>query len=178
MKTIYLLRHAKSSWDDTAIGDVDRPLAKRGRRAAKLMGRHLADNGYIPSQILCSSAARTRQTLEKVQTYLNGSIPTRFERQIYMAEAPMLLRRLKRLSDTLPSVMVVGHNPGLERLADLLIGDGDSYLRQRLAEKYPTCALAVISANIEHWVELAPGCGCLDGLVRPKELEEAKIERL
>lgn len=172
MKTIYLLRHGKSSWDDESLDDFDRPLAKRGRRAAKLMGRHLAENDYIPSHILCSSAARTRETLEKVQGQLNGSIPTRFEKQIYMAEAPLLLRRLKRLSDTLPSVMIIGHNPGLERLADLLIGDGDGQMRQRLAEKYPTGALAVIAANVEHWTELAPGCGRLDAFFRPKDLEK------
>lgn len=173
MKTIYLLRHAKSSWKDKAAEDIDRPLNKRGRKAAAAMADYLTAQGIAPAQILCSPARRTRETLEQMEEKLNSAIPIRFEKGIYLAEAPTLLRRLRRLSDALPSVMVVGHNPGLERLALMLAGDGEPEARDRLAQKFPTGALAVLTAEAEHWRALEPGCGYLASFVRPKDLAEA-----
>lgn len=171
MRTVYLLRHAKSSWKDEALDDFDRPLAKRGRREAAALGAHLAAHRIAPAQVLCSPARRTRETLERIQDALGAPLPTRFERAIYMAEAPDLLRRLRRLSDTLASAMLVGHNPGLERLAAILASAGDERLRRRMAEKFPTAALAVIVADIDHWADLQAGCGRIEAFVSARDLE-------
>ena len=170
MKTIYLLRHAKSSWQDPGADDLNRRLSKRGRKAAKAMADYLSKQGIIPAQILCSPALRTRETLQRMEEKLDGAIPIRFEKGIYNAEAPALLRRLRRLSDALPSVMVIGHNPGLERLALMLTGDGEATARNKLANKYPTGTLAILTAPIDHWHDLGPEGARLEAFVRPKDL--------
>lgn len=196
MKTIYLLRHAKSSWSDAALEDFDRPLGKRGRQAAKAVAKYLAKHDIAPDHVLCSSARRTRETLELVHRGMGAAVPVRFEKGVYMAEAAALLRRLRRLNDSLSSVMLVGHNPGLERLALALIspapggsggggggggeggsevGGGDG-LRQALAAKFPTGALAVIEARIDRWHDLAPATARLTAFVKPKDLEPAGKE--
>lgn len=171
MRTIYLLRHAKSSWKDETLDDFDRPLAKRGKRAASTIGAYLATYRIEPAQVLCSPAKRTRETLERIQEAVGAPLPTRFERAIYMADAPVLLRRLRRLSDQLASIMVVGHNPGLERLAMILTEAGEETLRRRMAEKFPTAAIAVIAADIDHWADLQAGCGRLENFIQARELE-------
>ena len=174
LKTLYLLRHAKSSWKDTTLDDFDRPLNKRGRDAAKKMARYLMQQHIEPGQILCSSAQRTRETLDRMFKVLPTPIPIRFEKGIYMAEAPALLRRLQGLSDSLSSVLVIGHNPGLEQLALLLAGSGDGDTRNQLAEKFPTAGLAVLVANLEHWSDFKPGCARLEVFVRPRDLLDAE----
>jgi phosphohistidine phosphatase len=173
LKTIYLLRHAKSSWQDQQAEDLDRPLSKRGREAANVMANYVAKHGIVPAQILCSPALRARETLERMEKKLDAAIPIRFEKGIYNAEAPTLLRRLRRLSDALPSVMIVGHNPGMERLALMLTGDGEATARNKLANKYPTGTLAILTAPIDHWHDLAPEGARLEAFVRPKDVSAA-----
>ncbi|TVR99028.1 MAG: histidine phosphatase family protein [Rhodospirillales bacterium] len=170
VKTIYLLRHAKSNWDDPSRDDIDRPLSKRGRRDAKAMAEHLVREGIQPGQILCSPARRTRETLERMEQGLNAAVPVRFEKAIYHADATALLRRLRRLSEVLASVMVIGHNPALERLALMLVDSGEAAARDKLATKYPTGALATLAVDIEHWRDLVPGAAHLRAFVRPKDL--------
>ena len=174
LKTIYLLRHAKSSWQDQEAEDLERRLSKRGREAASAMAQYLSKQGIVPAQILCSPARRTRETLERIEKKLDAAIPIRFEKGIYNAEAPALLRRLRRLSDALPSVMVIGHNPGLERLALMLTGDGEATARNKLANKYPTGTLAILSAQVDHWHDLGPERARLEAFVRPKDLLSAR----
>jgi phosphohistidine phosphatase len=169
MKTLYLLRHFKSSWKDKDLEDFDRPLGKRGRRAAALMAGYVARNGIVPTQILCSPSRRTRETLDRMLDSFGGAVPTRFEKGVYLADAPVLLRRLRRLGDT-ASVMIIGHNPGLETLAKSLAGSGEEAVRTRLASKFPTGALAVLSAEIENWRDLEAGCARLDAFVCPRDL--------
>jgi phosphohistidine phosphatase len=171
MKTLYLLRHFKSSWKDKDLEDFDRPLGKRGRRAAELMAGYVARNGIVPTQILCSPSRRTRETLDRMLDSFGGAVPTRFEKGVYLADAPVLLRRLRRLGDT-ASVMIIGHNPGLETLAKSLAGSGDEAARTRLASKFPTGALAVLSAEIQNWRDLEAGCARLDAFVCPRDLEK------
>jgi phosphohistidine phosphatase len=170
MKTLILLRHAKSSWKDEALADINRPLSKRGLQDGKVIARYLAENGIAPEQILCSPAQRTKATLELLQPAFAASRPIRYEKGIYMAEAPVLLRRLRRLADSLMSVMVIGHNPGLQALALLLTEGHEDPLRSDLSLKYPTGSLAVIACAAEHWPELKPGCGHLSAFIRPKDL--------
>lgn len=170
MKTVYLLRHAKSSWADESLDDFDRPLAKRGQHAAEAMAAYVARKAITPQQILCSPAKRTRQTLDCVQKVLDASVPTRFEKPIYLASAASLLRRLRRVSDTLDSVMLVGHNPGLEDLTDVLANGGDLAARRLIGHGFTAGALAVIEADVAHWADLGLGCARLKAFIRPKDL--------
>lgn len=171
MKTLYLLRHAKSSWKTAGLADIDRPLNKRGQRAAKAIGEHMRERKIALDQVLCSPSQRTRETLERLERALPASLPVRVEKAVYLAEAPLLLRRVRRLSDSLASVMIVGHNPGLEELAAIL-ADGtegaDTSTRERMAEKFPTGALATLSADIDHWHDLAAGGAHLRGFFVPQ----------
>jgi phosphohistidine phosphatase len=170
MKTLYLLRHAKSSWKDDGLEDFDRPLSKRGRAAAKAMGEYLARHQIAPAQVLCSPAKRTRETLERLQDGIGPAVPVRFEKVIYMADAPALLRRLRRLNDSLPSAMLVGHNPGLEQLALILAAEQDGEPRRQLQLKFPTGSLAVMETDVDRWADLKPGCGRITAFVRAKDL--------
>ena len=166
-KHIHLLRHAKSSWDNPGLDDHDRPLAPRGRKAAKRMARHLADGGVAPGLVLCSSAVRTRQTLERIAAGLPEGTPTEIEDGLYAANASALVERLRRVPDGINGVMVVAHNPGLQDLALLLAGRGDGL--ERLREKFPTCALATLACE-RRWDELHAGSCELVALVVPRDL--------
>lgn len=171
MKTILLLRHAKSSWKVDGVDDIDRPLNKRGRRAAKAIARSIVEAAPTPGQILCSPAKRTRETLELIQPAFAAPVPIRFEKGVYLASAPVLLRRLRRLSESIATVMVVGHNPGMETLALGLSDGDDGAARRELASKFPTGAFAVVTSDVEHWHELGFGCGRLERFIRPKEID-------
>jgi phosphohistidine phosphatase len=164
-KRLALLRHAKSSWNDPDLDDHDRPLNGRGRRAAAQMGRYLQQRGIAPAVVLCSSAVRTRQTLELLE--LAGEPRVLYETELYGASAGELLRRLRRLDDTVPSVLLIGHNPGMHDLAVALTGDHDG---AAIAD-FPTAALAELSAPIARWPDLEPGTATLERLITPKDLD-------
>jgi phosphohistidine phosphatase len=168
MKRVYLLRHAKSSWKDDSVADRDRPLAGRGRRAAKAMAGHLDAEGIRPDLVLCSPARRTRETLQRVEGAFGDRVEARFDEALYGASEPELLARLKALPQEVGSVMLIGHNPGLEELALALASDGEGLARMR--EKYPTAALATIDLPAERWSAIERGSGELVGYVRPRDL--------
>lgn len=171
MRQIFLLRHAKSSWDDPALNDFDRPLNNRGRRNARALAAHFRRANIHPSVILCSAARRTRETYDILSPSLEG-IPISFEAELYEAAKHDLLERLRRLHDNLASVLLIGHNPGLERLASALSGgQGKATALARLAEKYPTGTLAVLETDIGHWGTLQDGCCRLTAFVRPADLD-------
>jgi phosphohistidine phosphatase len=167
-KRIYLLRHAKSSWDDAELPDHDRPLAPRGRKAAKAMAAHLEQEGIRPALVLCSSATRARETLERVAAALGDELRVEIEPRLYGATEDALLVRLRELPDELPSVMLIGHNPGLQDLALLLSASGGE--RAHVAEKLPTGALVTLIAPVAAWAALEPGLAQLVDLVLPREL--------
>jgi phosphohistidine phosphatase len=167
MRRLYLLRHAKSSWKDTSLPDHDRPLAGRGRRAAKKIARHLREQGIEPELVLCSSAQRARATLERIESAL-GAPAVRVEGELYAASAPALLVRLRGVPDNVESVLLIGHNPGLQDLALDLARPSPSV--DELAAKYPTAALATLELSAS-WGELDHGTAELVDLVRPRELE-------
>lgn len=169
VKHVYLLRHAKSSWDDPTLADHDRPLAPRGKRAAAKLARHLEREPIRPALVLCSSARRARQTLKRLQPALGEGVDVVAEPGLYGADADALLARLRALPDAVPSVLVVGHNPGLEQLALLLAREGADLARLR--ERFPTGALAAIAVRRLSWSDLRPGDGELTGLVLPRELD-------
>lgn len=170
MKTIYLLRHAKSSWKDTGLPDIDRPLNKRGKQAAEAMADYMNRGKMRPDLILCSAAKRTRATLERLIRKLGPDIPVVVDEAFYHAEAGELLRRLQGLEPGVRSVMIVGHNPTIEDLAHRLAGGGDKNALQRMAVKFPTAALAVLSADIMDWRDLRPGDARLDSFTCARDL--------
>jgi phosphohistidine phosphatase len=157
MKTLILLRHAKSDWDDPALTDHDRPLAARGRDAAPKMGAWLKAHGPVPDLVLCSTATRARQTLALALEALGVDPETEFDRGLYLAGAAGVLARLRRAPDTAATVMMVGHNPDFEQLSRRLAATGDATALARLREKYPTAGLAVIELPVERWAEAGPG---------------------
>jgi phosphohistidine phosphatase len=166
-RRVYVLRHAKSSWDDPALADHDRPLNERGRRAAKAMRRHLAGAGIAPDVVLCSTAVRARQTLERLEPALDGAAVS-VDAQLYGAGARTLLDRMRALPESVGSVMVIGHNPGLQELVLGLAAPGPS--RDRVALKFPTAALATLAFDAAGWRALAPGAAELVAYTRPRDL--------
>ena len=168
MKRIYLLRHAKSSWKDAALADHDRPLSGRGRRAATAIGDHLRDQAIEPELVLCSTARRTRETLARIESAL-GRAQVSVERGLYAASSQALLARLRRLSDEGESVLVIGHNPGLEELALELAQPAPA--RDALEAKFPTGALATLELPGDSWRALGPRTAVLSAFVRPRDLE-------
>jgi phosphohistidine phosphatase len=174
VKTVLLLRHAKSAWDDSRLDDHDRPLNRRGEQAAKAMADHLAASGPRPDLILCSTAARTRQTLAPLVQHLAAPAPPiSLERSLYLASEDMLLERLRALPDDVGSVLLIGHNEGIWRLATALVGQGKAAPVASLQEKFPTGALAILQARIKHWPDLTTGSADLVDFVRPRELLRA-----
>jgi phosphohistidine phosphatase len=137
------------------------------------MRRHFAENKVQPAQILCSPARRARDTLAIIQGAFASAVPVRFEKGIYTGDPTALLRRLKRLGDSLGSVMIVGHSPGLEQLALSLSNGRDSEARRDLEVKFPTCALAVIQSDAERWSDLEAGGARLEAFVRARDLASA-----
>ena len=167
MKTLYLLRHAKSSWDDPSLADHERPLAPRGRKAARRIGAYLTEHGIEPELVLCSTAARTRETLAGLGSAIPDTTQVEAEKAVYGAGAWDLLRRVRRAPAGVVSLMVIGHNPGLEDLAGMLASGGDRL--PALRAKFPTGALATLVFE-GTWSDLEPGDAELTGFVTPREL--------
>jgi phosphohistidine phosphatase len=170
VRTLYLLRHAKSSWSDPSLGDHERPLAPRGERAAKRMGRYANSQGIHPELVLCSSALRARETLELMMPTLAPGAEVRFEDALYGANADELQGRLRAVNDQIASVLLVGHNPGMQDLATSLAGDGEPVAKELLRAKLPTGALAILDLVSTTWARLGPGGAYLVRLVVPSEL--------
>ena len=168
MHTLYLLRHAKSSWADPTLPDRERPLAPRGRRDAKRIANHLRRCRIEPELVLCSSAVRTRETLELIRPPLAAASTVTLEQELYAASAEELLERLRTLPDTLASVLLIGHNPGLQQLALVLASAGAEL--ERLEAKFPTAALATLALPNASWGQLSPADAVLAGYVVPKQL--------
>jgi phosphohistidine phosphatase len=169
-KQLFILRHAKSSWDDPGLNDHDRPLAPRGRRAVKVLHEYVRAHGIEPSLVLCSTSRRTRETLEGVAP--TGRVLV--EPGLYTATAGGLLDRIRQLPDDTPSAMVIGHNPGMQMLVLRLAASSQGPLDEdcdlaTVQRKFPTGALATITFECE-WRDLAAGSGRLTGLARPKDL--------
>jgi len=162
MKTLLLLRHAKSSWDTPGLRDIDRPLNERGQHAALRMGEYLRRQNVSPDLILCSPAERTRQTaaLFLPAAQLNH-VPLRFEARIYNATAGQLLEVMASIDAGTRMALVIGHNPGMEELIQLFTGE---------SRRMPTAALACLELEIEDWEKTQPQSGRLLWLTRPKDL--------
>ena len=170
MKTVLLLRHAKSSWDEPYLTDSLRPLAPRGRQAAPRIGAHMARNGFIPDQVLCSSARRARETWELASEFLDDAIPVEIRDDLYDASPGRILTMLQEVHPSVDTVLLVGHNPTFEDLALSLTDRGPEELVADLRRKYPTGTLAVLEFPIDDWAHIRPGTGYLRGFIRPRTL--------
>ncbi|MBM4088331.1 MAG: histidine phosphatase family protein [Planctomycetes bacterium] len=163
MKTLLILRHAKSSWAEADVPDHDRPLNKRGKHDAPRVGRLLADAGLQPQQIISSTAKRARQTAARVADACGCQDVVVLSRTLYLASAEVYLDVLRGVPDSLDRVMVVGHNPGLEQLLQLLTG-------QQI--RFPTAALAHVQLDVAHWRDLlASSPSTLAALWVPRDLD-------
>lgn len=163
MKTLLLLRHAKSSWEDPALADHDRPLNKRGRKAAPRMGRLLTETGLRPDRVLCSSARRAQETLRLVFEAAGIDIPSDTRRDLYHCDVAEFVAALRGVAEPADCVMIVGHNPGLE---DFLVH------LTNCREGFPTAALAQIELDLTAWSQFGTGSGGrLVQLWRPRELD-------
>jgi len=161
-KILYLFRHAKSSWEDPGLADFDRPLNKRGEKAAPLMGKVMKARDVCPAIVLCSPSKRTRQTARLALKKAGlDEAEIVFNNDLYLATTGGLIDRIKNIDDLLNSAMMIGHNPGLSELVYLLTG---------VEEAFPTAALACLRLNIAHWKDVKTGCGKIEWIVRPREI--------
>ena len=160
MKTLFIMRHAKSSWAETDLADFDRPLNDRGRRDAPFMGTVMRENGYAPEIILSSPAVRARETARLVKEGGNLAGEIFFDDRIYEASPQTLKQVVSEIDDKNASAMLVGHNPGIEGFIRLLTGT---------LEPMPTAALAIIQLTPASWRDVATNSGRLVKVIRPKD---------
>lgn len=173
MKTIFLLRHAKSDWGNPALSDHDRSLNERGREAAPRMAAYIKSKKYKPDIVLCSTARRTVETYDLVKEAL-GDAPVMFEESLYLAETRNLIERIKWLDDSFSSVLMIGHNPGFEQVANSLTRspekEDEERLHKRMRDKFSTASFVVIKMPVEQWRDVKVGLGKLKDFMRPKDL--------
>jgi phosphohistidine phosphatase len=170
MKTLYLLRHAKSSWDDPSLGDHDRRLNARGRDDATHMAELIAKLEVPPELVLCSTATRTRQTLQLAMP--DTTVPVEFRERLYLASAMTLMAAIQGMDDRLDSIMLVGHNDGLHDFAQLLVGGGNAEAVRRLVQKLPTCGFVQLSFIAPNWASTGPESAKLQRFVTPRFAED------
>ena len=163
MKTVLFFRHGKSDWDADYDYDHHRPLAKRGRKAARAMGQWLAETGPLPDSIISSTAKRAKQTLKRAQQAGAWQASTRFTRDLYGAYPSDLLEIMRRAPDTTTVLMLIGHEPTWSETIERLIDDQ--------IDHFPTAAMARIDLPINTWRNAAFGHGMLIWLQKPRELE-------
>lgn len=172
-RRLLLLRHAKSAWPENGGADKDRKLAPRGRRAAAAMGVYLRDEGMAPDYVLCSAAQRAFETWLAVALYLPAPAKLIKDAKLYLAPPDVLLPRLQKIPDAARTVLILGHEGGVDALALQLTQAPDAETldaHRRLKGKFPTGALAVIDFDAEHWADVATGSGKLTTFVGPKDL--------
>jgi phosphohistidine phosphatase len=173
MRRLILLRHAKSDWTGVGLKDQERGLASRGRDTAPRVGTYMAHHALIPDLVLVSTAMRARDTWTFVAEAFRKPPPVVYEDKLYETGPKAILDVIASTKHDVHVLLVVGHNPGLRDLAELLIASGDVDARQRLLEKFPTAGLAVIDFPIDDWGKLHPKSGRLDRFVAPRQLDMA-----
>jgi len=173
---LFLLRHAKSDWPDN-LGDHERPLTQRGRDVAPRMGMFMHKRGYVPAKILCSTAARTRETLDLLLGTLGDDIDVAYERALYLPAWQVLLANVQAAAAT--PLLLIGHNPGMEELASALAAtpqnDAERMRLKKLRNKFPTAALAVLDFDVAQWSAIRAGTGTLIDFIRPRDIGASVI---
>lgn len=169
MKSLTLLRHAKSGWDDSVGRDFDRPLNPRGRKAARTVGLEMKAQGLAFDLVLASPARRVIETLEEVAAAY-GPIEPDFDQRLYLASTGTLLEIIREAPDV-ERLLLVGHNPGLEELTLRLSSPGADEFRSEVEIKYPTGTVAVIELPVERWAQVEKGIGKIARFIRPRDLD-------
>ena len=172
-KVLLLMRHAKSSWDDPALDDFDRPLGARGRKAARRMGGYIERSGLAPDLVVCSAARRAQETWKLARESIDGEIRSSAARDLYLASSDRLLRAVRRVPDGVGRLLVIAHNPGIQELAVRLGTDADDGRADgpsgEMRAKFPTAALAVLSIDARSWSEAARGRARLVDFAIPRQ---------
>ena len=163
-KILLLLRHAKSSWKDESLSDFDRPLNERGKKAAQAIGRYIKKQKIMPDLVLSSPAVRARETTGIITTSAKLTTEIRYDQRIYEADSLRLVHILSQIEDNFCSVLLVGHNPGIEELLGLLTGS---------SQHMPTAALAKIRLEgVDDWSEISQAKSILELMIKPKDITE------
>lgn len=174
MKRLTLLRHAKSDWDDPVARDFDRPLNRRGEKAARLIGQFARDRKMTFDHLVASPAVRVRETLDTFFDGYGATLEPQWDRRIYLAAAPTLFDVIRDLPERAESALMAGHNPGLEELVlDLVPPEGAGPLREDVEAKFPTASLLVMELAIERWADAREGVASLESFTRPRDLDPA-----
>ncbi|UWU36078.1 histidine phosphatase family protein [Rhizobium sophoriradicis] len=166
---LILLRHAKSAWPN-GVADRERPLAGRGRKAAPVIGTYMAREKLIPDLALVSPARRAQETWKLIRQALSKKVSDRESADIYEVSAERILDVIRAVEPDIRTLLIVGHNPGMENAASLIVADGDAAAVGRMREKFPTAGLAVIDLDLGGWDEIAAGTGYLERFVTPRSL--------
>lgn len=169
-KTLYILRHAKAETGSASQDDHQRTLNERGIEACDIMGKYMFRHHIQPDRVLCSTAERTSETWTRLQPSFKQPPALEYSEQLYLASANEILKVIAQVPDTVGSLMIVGHNPGLHQLSLKLSKAGDESLIDTLALKFPTCSLATINLGAVSWRDVAQARGELRGFVTPKML--------
>jgi len=177
MPRLLLLRHAKSSWDDHRLADINRPLAPRGHRAAQLIAEAIEERGFRPDRILCSPALRTRETLAALVAHL-GEADTEIEitHALYEPHSGDYRGVIAEHGDASGTLLVIGHNPAIQATAVQLADGRDTLLAGEIAAKFPTAALAVLDFRVPDWSKLVVRAGRLVAFLTPKTLAKGTTE--
>lgn len=173
MKKVILLRHAKSSWDDPGVEDHDRPLNKRGRVSAPLISRWLSQRRHLPEMVLCSSSARTRETVSRMRDAMPDLPQPVVERELYHASPCVMRDRLAKLPRDCDTVMLVGHNPGLGSLVRKMSDGKENRRCRRAYEHFPTGAAAVLELDVDDWSKVDFNQARFVDFAVPRELMDA-----
>lgn len=172
MRRLMLLRHAKSDSSQGVMHDRERPLTPRGRDAAPIIGAYMARHALEPDLVLCSPALRARQTLELVLPAFDRKPKIATDDRLYGAGPDELLDVIREADPASHSLLLIGHNPGLQDFAEVIIASGEIEARQQLNEKLPTAGLVVIDFALDEWRRIHPQSGRLDRFITPQALEE------
>jgi phosphohistidine phosphatase len=173
MRRLLLLRHAKSERSQPGGRDQDRVLTDRGRADAPKLGAYMVRHALKPDLAVVSPSTRTRETWALVAAAFDSAPPVDYEDRIYEASAEAILQVIKETDPKIGTLLLIGHNPGLQELAAILVAAGDVEARQRLKEDFPTSALAVIDFALQDWSRVHLHAGRLEHFVTPRSLEAA-----
>ena len=174
MKKLTLLRHAKSGWDDPVSRDFDRPLNAKGKRAAYRIGEYLREHDLAFDHVVASPAVRVIETLEHVAEGAGETMAPSWDKRLYLASAVSLLDVIQESDDSHDSLLLAGHNPGLEDLVLMLVPDDpDDQARDQVEEKFPTASIAEIHFPVDRWEDVRANSGALSWFVRPRDLDPA-----
>jgi phosphohistidine phosphatase len=166
-RSLLLVRHAKSAWDDASLADHDRPLAPRGRRALPQLHDHLMYAQHRPELVMCSSACRTMETLDGIRAAIPQQARVELDTEFYVADADALSARIREVDNSIACTMVIGHNPTIQDVALRLTGSGDPDLRAQIALKVPTGAVVTLSFD-GAWADLSAESARIDDFFVPR----------